>query len=98
MKYLNNKNHYSLHVMGENLYNVAKTHKTITNLTQIINNMPLMRSKAVVDNLIQQCLLHNVECQMLIEVLNADEDIQKEYTNYFLQGYLSAKNESKDKE
>lgn len=56
-------------------------------MDKYINANGLVSSRDTVDGIVQCCLLGNVECQELIDVLNADDDTRNWAVNYLLGGY-----------
>lgn len=56
-------------------------------MDKCINTNGIISSRDTVDGIIQCCLLGNVECQGLINVLNSDDEVRNQAVNYFLAGY-----------
>lgn len=56
-------------------------------MDKCINTNGIVYRRDTVDGIIQCCLLGNVECQELIDVLNSDDDTRNQAVNYLLAGY-----------
>lgn len=56
-------------------------------MDKCINTNGIISSRDTVDGIIQCCLLGNVECQGLINVLNSDDDVRNQAVNYLLAAY-----------
>lgn len=56
-------------------------------MDKCINTNGIISSRDTVDGIIQCCLLGNIECQGLINVLNSDDEVRNQAVNYFLAGY-----------
>lgn len=76
--------------IGKELKQVVIREKKIKRMMdECINTNGIISSRDTVDGIIQCCLLGEVECQELIDVLNADDEIRKHAINYFLFGYTA---------
>lgn len=56
-------------------------------MDKCINTNGIISSRDTVDGIIQCCLLGNVECQGLINVLNSDDEVRNQAVNYLLAAY-----------
>jgi len=56
-------------------------------MNKCINTNGIVSSRDTVDGIIQCCLLGDVKCQELIDVLNSDNEIRNWAVNYLLAGY-----------
>lgn len=56
-------------------------------MDKCINTNGIVHRRDTVDGIIQCCLLGNVECQELIDVLNSDDNTRNQAVNYLLAGY-----------
>lgn len=56
-------------------------------MDKCINTNGIVPSRDTVDGMIQCCLLENIECQELIDVLNSDDKIRSQAVNYILAAY-----------
>ena len=55
-----------------------------------VNTNGVVSSRDTVDGIIQCCLLGNIECQKLIDILNSDDSTRKQAINYLLAAYIGA--------
>lgn len=56
-------------------------------MDKCINTNGIVSSRDTVDGIIQCCLLGDVKCQELIDVLNSDDEIRNWAVNYLLASY-----------
>ena len=64
-----------------------REHQIKKRMDKCINTNGIVPSRDTVDGMIQCCLLGDVECQGLINVLNSDDEVRNQAVNYFLAGY-----------
>ena len=77
--------------IGKELKQVAsQEHQTKKRMTECFNTNGIVSSRDTVDEIVQCCLLGNVECQELIDTLNSDDAIRKQAVNYLLAAYTGA--------
>lgn len=74
--------------IGKDLKQVSIRERQIKKrMDKCINTNGIVSSRDTVDGIIQCCLLGNVECQELINILNSDDGIRNQAVNYLLAGY-----------
>lgn len=74
--------------IGKDLKQVSiREHQIKKRMDKCINTNGINPSRDTVDGIIQCCLLGDVKCQELINVLNSDDEIRNQAVNYLLAGY-----------
>ena len=77
--------------IGKDLKQVSiREHQIKKRMDKCINANGIVPSRDTVDEIIQCCLLGDVKCQELINVLNSDDEIRNQAVNYLLAGYTGA--------
>lgn len=66
-----------------------KEHKVKGMMDNIIKNYGSVSDRDTVDGIISSCLLGEIECQEIIDVLNGPEEDRRQAIKYFLAGYCN---------
>lgn len=66
-----------------------KEHKVKGMMDNIIKNYGSVLDRDTVDGIISSCLLGEIECQEMINVLNGPDEDRRQAIKYFLAGYCN---------
>ena len=66
-----------------------KEHKVKVMMDGIINKYGKESDRDTADGIISSCLLGEIECQEMIDVLNGPEEDRRQAIKYFLAGYCN---------
>ena len=67
----------------------TKEHKVKVMMDGIINNYGRVSDRDTADDIISSCLLGEIECQEMINVLNGPDEDRRQAIKYFLAGYCN---------